>query len=296
MLVLFVLFISTVWSTATGPYLQIIEWHDVASQNCPNIGNGGDGNPVNFFNAFVYEVRNVTYKKRDVDDSQAVALDCVTYNTGYGVNQFNTSLAPKNGYALGISYGTTNVTIVEYNSSVCTLGTETGVKVILNFSVCYQTTENGVAVSRIFRITPQIPPGYNSNQGPPNFFYLNYFTPDVSNGCGISVKKYQFPNNQACQKISDNLWINGYCNSSTFFAGTYYSGSGCTGTAYPMNGNGFPNVQQCYNDFTPGLGNGCIGSTCLPSAVTKIIITCSSSTLMLNFLAMAVLILSVLTL
>jgi len=277
---LLILFASVLCSSTTGPYLQIIEWDGIPTQECPNLGNAGDGSPVSFSSALAYQIRN----------SSLPVSKCVTYNSGYGVNQFNTSITPKNGFSLAITYTNTSASIAEYNSSACAAGTFTGVNITVNFLNCYQTTENGVAVSRWFQVTGELPPGYNTNAGPPNFYTLTYYTTSTSGGCGITLNTIQLANNQLCHQLSDTLWVNGYCNSTSHFAGNYYNSSDCSGQANPMGPNGEANVDQCYTDFAPGLSTGCLQGVCLNVPATKVIIQCSTATTVIfNFAAFALL-------
>jgi len=274
---------------SVGPYIQIIEWDYINSQNCPNLGNGGDGSVVSIQQAYVYSTHNNTYKKREIFVDASMAEEsvndplCVIFSIGFGINQYNSSIIPKTGYSIAISFavgGVTNCTFVEYASATCAIGTATGVVLIRNFLVCYQDTEGGVPVSRWFQITPQIPPGYTVGalgSGPPNFYdVLYYLTNPATSGCGTSVASFRFPNDQKCHKLSDTLYVNGYCGSVVSFSGYYYNDSSCTQQVGNLNS---VVVNQCGSDVSPGYATGCVSGICLSAPATKLVIQCSSTAL-----------------
>jgi len=274
------------------PYLQVIEWTNKDDQNCPNFGNGGDGSAQEFSSAQVYEISNHTNKKRE---NEAIAPGCVTYSTAsYGINDFNTSITPKNNHTLAFAYSVdkTNVTVVEYQSTSCQIGTETGRVLRRSVLTCYKSFELGNNVSRWFQLTQQIPPGYTNNNGPTNFFNVKYYQTDVTNGgCGILVKNFQFANDQQCHQLNNNLYIKGYCATPTSFSGSYFTSADCT-TGESAFGN--TNVNHCYNDFNPFFGQFCIGGVCTPAG--KVLFTCSSSSLMFNFVGLFAVLLALITL
>jgi hypothetical protein len=280
---LFLVYNSQPTANLPGPWLEVLQWVNRAGENCPSMATTGVRDLKDFDTGFAYNTANITYRKRF---EEAAAPDC-TFLAGYGINSFKTQIVPKVGYTFGISYNATTVTVTEYNNTGCVAPAVASMTRPLN--TCLQETEDGTALSRWFQFTAQEPPGYTpiGQDGPPNEFRLQFFTAGVE-GCGTRVKNDAYPNVQNCQKLHDNLYIKGYCGSSSSFTGCVSPDSDCNAASCVA----FADVQagQCINDFT-GFGQG--GNT-FAVPVTKIYVTCSGYTLSSGFLGLFVVVLALL--
>jgi len=290
--VLLCFYVSTAFSTAPapvtplpGPWLMALEWGNKDNQHCPNLETTGipDLISADGDTGFAIDTNNDTYgRKRSVNGIEAAA-DCVFLN-GYGLNSFLTFIVPKANYSLGVSYNETTVTITDYAQFGC-LGPVSD-RAVRPLNICLEDgSENGVNYTRWFQFFTQEPPGFTpiSDNGPTYSYTLAWYLPEAPTPCSYApVQKTTYINNQQCHEIYANLYINGYCGSSTTFTGIYCNNSDCTQGCVNF---GSQLTDQCLSDFTAyGTADGAI-----VDPVTNIFVVCSAFSTTVSFIIFATL-------
>jgi len=260
------LFLSFLVVCLADPWLEIVEYINRDSENCPTLAK--DGLKTGAWRGLAFDLQGSTVRQ------PPVAFDCVA--ASYGLNPQKTTVAPLSGWSLGISNTSSNITIHGYFCPQCSCLPNTTAVIPLNR--CLKSKEGATNFSRWFQITPQLPPGYKIIGVPdvPNFYTLDWFALGT---CSVSVKKTTFSNNQRCQQINDVRWIYAYCSNSSSMTGCISLDSNCTGCSQFAP----PQVDTCIGDFT-GFGSGPVnnGQT-LPNAVNRIRVHCDANALAVGF-------------